>query len=151
MQESKVHLYALLQDQCDRKKCTSLKMKKYNLISTVHQLREIPRKTIILDPFADKILNYDDKPIVEKFGLAVIDCSWNKIEYRIKKNFKTGRKLPNVLAANSTNYGKWNKLNSAEAIIAALIIIKRMDLAKEISSKFSWGATFIEINKDNLK
>ncbi|MDX1798732.1 MAG: DUF367 domain-containing protein [Candidatus Lokiarchaeia archaeon] len=51
------------------------------------------------------------------------------------------------MAANPTNYGKWEKLSSAEALAAALYITKFFDLANVILSKFSWGKTFKELNK----
>jgi pre-rRNA-processing protein TSR3 len=67
------------------------------------------------------------------------------------KGFKgtNGRRLPPLIAANPVNYGKWEKLSSAEAIAAALFITKFEDVANLILSKFSWGVEFIKIN--NLK
>ncbi len=50
------------------------------------------------------------------------------------------------MAANPVNYGKWEKLTSAEAIAATLYITKFYDYANLILSKFSWGNEFFKIN-----
>jgi len=64
-----------------------------------------------------------------------------------KLEFRNARKLPPLIAANPTNYGKWEKLSSAEALASALYITDFFDLANLILSKFSWGIKFKEINK----
>jgi pre-rRNA-processing protein TSR3 len=141
-------LFAVHHNQCDPKKCTSLKLKKFNLLKIVPKINLIPRRAIILDPFSDKILSADDRELLLNYGLVVIDCSWNKADFVFQTKFSTGRKLPELLAANSVNYGKWNKLCSAEALAAALIITGFVEKSQEILSKFVWGNTFIEINRN---
>lgn len=143
-------IYAVYYGQDDPKKNTILKLKKFNLIKIVKQLKFVPRNAIILDPFSEKVLNFSDRGIIEKYGLVVIDCSWEKVDLVFKNKFKTGRKLPPLLAANSVNYGKWNKLSSAEAIIGALLITGFQQEAESLISKFNWGETFIRINENLL-
>ena len=58
-----------------------------------------------------------------------------------------GRKLPQLLAANNVNYGRWEKLSSVEALAAGLILTGYLKKALVLLSKFSWGLTFIEINR----
>ncbi|MFX1287787.1 MAG: ribosome biogenesis domain-containing protein, partial [Promethearchaeota archaeon] len=102
---------------------------------------------IILNPFSNKELNVIDREDIIKFGLIVVDCSWKKI-YNLKKyNFKKSRSLPPLIAANPINYGKWEKLSSAEALAAALYITNFNAYADLILSKFSWGSEFKKINK----
>ncbi|MBD3352308.1 MAG: DUF367 family protein [Candidatus Lokiarchaeota archaeon] len=144
-------LYAVYYAQDDPKKNTIIKLSKYNMINITKRLRYLPRKTIILDPFSDKILNANDKETIEQSGLAVIDCSWNKIDQVFNKKYRTGRRLPPLLAANGVNYGRWNKLTSVEALAAALIIIGNHKIAKDILSKFKWGLGFIDINYTSLR
>ena len=136
--------------QCDPKKCTSVKLKKFNLVKFVPKIRFLPKNAIILDPFASKTLNFRDKQQIDRFGLAVIDCSWKQAENVFKK-FRTGRKLPKLLAANSVNYGRWEKLSSAEALAAALYITSHSTEAEMLMSKFSWGHAFLELNQSILE
>lgn len=147
MEEKNVRLFCVHLDQCDPKKCTALKLKRLGLIQITNRIDKCPRNAIILDPFADKILSVDDKDSIEKYGLIVIDCSWEKTESIFKHKFRTGRKLPSLLAANSVNYGRWERLSSAEAIAASLFLTGFPENAKNILSKYSWGESFIQINK----
>jgi pre-rRNA-processing protein TSR3 len=140
-------LFVVHLNQCDPKKCTSKKLQKFHLISLVPKVRFLPRNAIILDPFAKKTLSVQDKHYIDRFGLAVIDCSWKHAE-TVFKPFRTGRKLPKLLAANSVNYGRWEKLSSAEALAAALIIVGHKEHAEFLMSKFGWGPGFFTINQD---
>ncbi len=142
-------LFVVHYDQCDPKKCTSMKLKKFNLVKFLPKVRYLPRNTIILDPFASKTLDIQDKELVERFGLAVIDCSWKNASEVFKK-YRTGRKLPKMLAANGVNYGRWEKLSSAEAFAAALCLIDHIEFAELIMSKFSWGPAFFSLNEEIL-
>ena len=138
-------LFVVHFDQCDPKKCTSMKLKKFNLVKFVPKIRFLPKQTIILDPFAQNTLSVDDRAQIDKFGLAVIDCSWKHADQVFQK-FRTGRRLPRLLAANSVNYGRWEKLSSVEALAAALFIVKQTELAELLLSKFSWGHAFFDLN-----
>ena len=139
-------LFAVHHNQCDPKKCSSLKLKKFNLIRIVPKINMVPRRAIILDPYSEKLLTTDDHELILNHGLVVIDCSWNKADFVFNTKFSTGRRLPDLIAANNVNYGKWSKLCSAEALAASLIITGFVEKAEEILSKFVWGNTFIEIN-----
>ncbi|TFG13047.1 MAG: DUF367 family protein [Promethearchaeota archaeon] len=143
------NIYCLHYNECDPKKCTALKLKKHKILEIIPSISRSLRKSIILNPFSRTELSVEDRSIILKFGLIVIDCSWrnlNKI-----RNFKwmNERRLPPLIAANPVNYGKWEKLSSVEAIAASLLITKFEEEAKFILSKFSWGETFLKIN--NLK
>ena len=74
----------------------------------------------------------------KNLGLAVIDCSWKHADHIFQK-FRTGRRLPRLLAANSVNYGRWEKLSSAEALAAALFLIQHNDHADITSIKIFMG------------
>lgn len=147
MSLNQIKLYAINYGHCDPKKCSCLKLRRFNLIKIVRNVKNLHRKTIILTPFAEKTIDSDDKDIIKTYGLAVIDCSWNKSKYILKKRFRTGRKLPRLLAANPVNYGKWEKLSSVEALAGALILTGFSNVADNLLSKFSWGFSFIDINE----
>lgn len=131
---------------CSPSKCSALKLKKLNLLNLIEKIDGKRKESIILDPFSPNQINIKDREIMLKNGLVVIDCSWNKILNLKRTNWKNGRKLPSFIAANPTNYGKWEKLCSAEAIAAALYITEFIDLSNKIISKFSWGNEFLKIN-----
>lgn len=140
-------LFCLNYKECDPKKCTASKLKRLNLLKTISKIQGSLKNAIILNPFARKEITNLDKKIILRFGLIVIDCSWNNILNLKKLEFQTSRKLPPLIAANPTNYGKWEKLSSVEALAAALFITEFVDQASLILSKFSWGIQFKELNK----
>ncbi|MFX1328667.1 MAG: DUF367 family protein [Promethearchaeota archaeon] len=140
-------LYCLHYRECDPKKCTAFKLNKLNLIEIIKKIKGPLNNSIILNPFAQKELSILDRNIIFTFGLIVIDCSWKNIMNLKKLNSKNSRKLPSLIAANPTNYGKWEKLSSAEALAAALFITKFFEKANLILSKFSWGNHFKDLNK----
>ncbi len=143
------NIYCLHYIECDPKKCTALKLKKFELLKIIPAIRSRLKKAIILNPFSRSELSVDDRDLILKYGLIVLDCSWKNLIKFKDSNWINGRRLPPLIAANSVNYGKWEKLSSAEAIAAALFITKFVEHARLILSKFSWGDEFIKIN--NLK
>lgn len=60
------------------------------------------------------------------------------------------RKLPLIFAANTVNYGKAYKMNTAEAISAALYIAGFKADAEAIMYPFSYGEEFFRINHESL-
>ncbi|MFX0000887.1 MAG: DUF367 family protein [Candidatus Hodarchaeota archaeon] len=141
-----IKLFCLNYKECDPKKCTASKLIKLNLVKSISKIKGIFNKCIILNPFANQELTYLDRNAILRNGLIVIDCSWNNILNLKKLTNKNSRKLPPLIAANPTNYGKWEKLSSAEALAAALFIIKFSDCGDLVLSKFSWGIQFKELN-----
>ena len=140
-------LYGVYFKQDDPKKNTLLKLSKHNLIIIKNSLKMCPRKAIILDPFSSILVSIADRQIVAQYGIIVIDGSWGKIETLFKQNFSTSRRLPHLIAANPVNYGRWDRLSSAEAVAATLYITGFQKEGKDILSYFSWGKTFWEINR----
>ena len=49
------------------------------------------------------------------------------------------------------NFGRPLKLNSAEAFAAALYILGYKEQAERVLSKFNWGHSFLELNKEPLE
>ena len=138
--------------QCDPKKCTTLKLKRHNLVRVVHRFRELPHGAVILDPFTPKAFSPEDKDRLKKRGLIALDCSWvhAKEVFDVSSNW-VPRCLPYLVAANPVNYGKPTKLSTVEALAAALYIAGFGEQAKELLSKFKWGLQFIVLNKELLE
>ncbi len=65
-------------EQCDPKKCTTVKLQRQGKVEVVHKLSMLPRGATVLDPFSEKSVSYEDREIVEKNGIVGLDCSWNK-------------------------------------------------------------------------
>ncbi|PVX24926.1 MAG: ribosome biogenesis protein [Candidatus Bathyarchaeum sp.] len=137
--------------QCDPKKCSTLKLKRHNLVHVVRRTRDIPRGAVILDPFTPKAFSPADKERIQKRGLAALDCSWvhAKTVFESSGNWKP-RCLPYLLAANPVNYAVPTKLSTVEALAAALYIAGYCEQAAELLSKFKWGPQFFVLNNEFL-
>ena len=59
--------------QCDPHKCSALKLKRKRLVWIVHQLRQLPKGAVILNPFSQKAFSFDDRERIERKGLAALD------------------------------------------------------------------------------
>jgi len=59
-------------------------------------------------------------------------------------------KVPYLVAANPTNYGRPWRLNCAEALAASFYICGHKDWAEDVLSSFSYGQAFLEINGEVL-
>jgi len=138
--------------QCDPKKCTTLKLKRHNLVRVVHRIRALPYGAVILNPFSKKAFSPVEKRRLERKGLAAIDCSWMHADEVFELSTRgVSRCLPYLIAVNPTNYGTPTKLSTVEALSAALYIAGFKDNAARLLSVFKWGPNFIELNKELLE
>jgi len=137
--------------QCDPKKCTTLKMKRHNLVRVVYRIKYLPRGAVILNPFSKVAFSPADRERAELNGLAAIDCSWVHADdmFEILKR-GVSRCLPYLIASNPVNYGKPTKLTTVEALSAALYIIGFKEEAERLLSLFKWGPNFIKLNQKFL-
>ncbi len=150
-----VNIYVITYHHDDPSKCTALKMARLGYAIKVSNIRELPRRCLVLNPLSNAILMSTDKEVIEKYGIAVIDVSWNSglhvlrglMSNRYRYNH---RALPLLFAGNPINYGKAAKLSSLEAVSAALYITGYKDLALRLLTIFKWGRTFYELNKELL-
>jgi pre-rRNA-processing protein TSR3 len=146
-----IPLYIYHAGQCNPKKCTGLKMARFNLAHLYNRISRTPKSAIILDPISEKAISPADH---SGKGIIVLDCSWKEVERIFPELGKLNlehRALPYLLASNPVNFGRPFKLNSAEALAAALYILGYKEQAEKILSKFNWGHSFIELNKEPLE
>ncbi|MEM0158410.1 MAG: DUF367 family protein [Thermoplasmataceae archaeon] len=134
--------------QDDPRKSTMLKLNRFSLASKV-SLEKL-KKSVLLNPFSDTILSPPDRDIVMKYGIGVLDGSWERIDSASRLITPRSRRLPTLVAANPVNFGKQEKLSSVEAASAALYITGFQEQAELILSKFSWGMRFLEVNREPL-
>ena len=109
---------------------------------------------VVLSSEANILISPADANIVEKHGIAGINCSWNRLDDIPFTKLGKGRNqrlLPFLYAANSVNYGKPFKLNTAEAMAACLYITGFKEEAQTIMEPFGYGPEFIRLNFEALE
>ena len=149
--EQSPRIFVLLLRQDDPRKCTAAKLAKFRLAQPLYKLRQVPHRSIVLNPFADQPLLSRDRNNVLSSGLVAIDCSWEKVQTAFASMLPgVGRRLPTLLAANPVNYARLHKLSSLEALAASLHIMGFKEKATQLLSIFKWGPTFLTLNEQPI-
>ncbi|MFA6804624.1 MAG: DUF367 family protein [Candidatus Methanomethylophilaceae archaeon] len=131
--------------QCDPKKCTAKRMLKFGLGKEAKRLSNIPSGSIVLSPFSQKALSPADRHFARK-GLVVMDLTWTNIDQFPRMKRVEERALPYLLASNPINWGRPMELNSAEAVMASLIILGEKEQADTFLERFNWAPEFLRLN-----
>jgi len=133
---------------------TALKLVRLGYAVRIHA-KEIPPHSVVLNPFSREILKPSDSALLRRYGVVVLDTSWNSgledLRSMVGRRRYEQRVLPVLKAGNPINYGVLTKLSSVEAVAAALYITGFKRYSLEILSKFKWGLTFYELNKEYLE
>ncbi|KAI5191720.1 pre-rRNA-processing protein TSR3 [Nematocida sp. AWRm77] len=136
--------------QCFGKRCSAEKLVRNKQARELKHSRKYAG--VVLSPKGTCTVSPKDRESMEKYGLAVVDCSWNKVEETDFSELPTRRNrlLPYLVAANTINYGRPCKLNCAEAYAAGLFICGFAEQAQEVLSSFSYGPEFFKLNQELL-
>jgi len=135
--------------QCDAKKCSGRKLSRLGYVKNLEFSKRF--NGIVLSPNGTKTVSPEDKELIQKSGISVIDCSWAKVdEIPFSKTKGEERLLPYLVACNPINFGKPFQLSCVEAFAACLFITGFQDLANELLDKFKWGITFYNNNSHLL-
>jgi pre-rRNA-processing protein TSR3 len=125
-------------------------MKKFGYARPISR-GQIPAESAVLNPAATDFIIPSDKDRVSRYGLVVVDCSWNLASGVFNYGFRgVQKKLPLLLAGNPTNYSKLSRLSSVEAVAATLFIIGMAEHSKKLLSLYKWGETFLTLNANLL-
>jgi pre-rRNA-processing protein TSR3 len=158
-----IRLYVYSTKQDDPKKCTAMQLHRLSKINLVYHIGDIPKNSVLLNPFCQKALSVEDLQAMQTKGLVGLDCSWveakqvfgadNQFDESPKRKGRwrfVDRILPYLLAANPVNYGRPCKLSTAEALAAALYIVGFKKDAEKLLDGFKWGEFFFSLNRELL-
>ena len=136
---------------CDPKRCSGKKLMKLGLMRELHLGQR--HAGVVITPNGKHVVSPADRPLLDQFGAAVVECSWartDEIDWK-KAGGRCERLLPYLVAANTVNYGKPWRLNCAEALAAAFYICGHPDWARDVLAPFSYGDAFLDINASLLR
>ncbi|MEM3403649.1 MAG: DUF367 family protein [Nitrososphaeria archaeon] len=149
-----VNIYIIHLRECDPKKCTSSKLRRFKLAKFISERDRKSYGAVFLNPYVKKALSKEDRKIIERKGIVALDGSWKKISEEKLSNYcqrYEPRSLPYLVAGNPINYGTPTKLSTVEALAFSLFIIGFKDEAQKLLKIFSWGLNSLKLNQELLE
>jgi len=155
-EEGLIPLFVVHAGECDRKKCTALKLARFGKANLLRAGGGFPPGVLSLDPFSPRLLSPEDAPIARRKGLLALDCSWDRVDQAVFDRHLARRRveprsLPYLVAANPVKFGQPFRLSTLEALAAALYILGGKKQAADLLGIYNWGMRFIEVNREPLE
>ena len=73
------HLQAMWDlGHCDKKRCTGTRLMRLHVVSEIRLGTPFPG--VILSPNGKRCVSVEDQELIAAKGLAVVDCSWNRLD-----------------------------------------------------------------------
>ena len=63
---------------CNKKRCTGTRLVRQHLVEELRLGATFPG--IILSPMGKSCVSREDAELIERKGIAVVDCSWNRLD-----------------------------------------------------------------------
>lgn len=134
----------------DLRKCTGRRLAELGIVKE-YGIKQ--RHTgIVLSPHAEKALSIEDVDLVERNGIAVVNCGWDVVDKVPSDRYegRGARLLPYLRSGNPATYCQPSILTSAEALAAGLYILGFKDSAEQVMEHFTWGHNFWNVNGEML-
>lgn len=64
--------------QCDRKRCSGTRLVRQGVVEELRLGQAFPG--VVLSPMGTRSVSREDADLILRKGLAVVDCSWNKLD-----------------------------------------------------------------------
>jgi hypothetical protein len=64
--------------QCDRKRCSGTRLARQGVVEELRLGQSFPG--VVLSPMGTRSVSREDADLILRKGLAVVDCSWNKLD-----------------------------------------------------------------------
>ncbi|KAI5454063.1 ribosome biogenesis protein tsr3 [Naganishia albida] len=138
-------------NHCDPKRCSGKKLGRHGLCTALRVGQRF--RGCVITPRGKVPIAPCDREIVGNSGLAVVECSWARLDEVPFNKIKSPheRLLPFLIATNPVNYGKPWRLNCVEALAAGFYITGYDSWGEHLLSKFSWGHSFMKVNGHLIK
>ena len=131
----------------DPEKCTARRLSDLGHARLHRSAADTP-PGVVLDPHAERALSPAD---ADRDRVVALDCSWETATEEAFALSGPHRALPFLVAANPVNFGTPFRLNTAEAVAAALVVLGERARAERLLEPFAWGPTFLELNAEPLR
>jgi rRNA small subunit aminocarboxypropyltransferase len=155
--DGRVRLFVWIVGEDNPRLCTGRRLARFALAEALYR-PEFPGHPVLLDPRAPTPVSRTDRLAARRDGILAVDCSWNQLASRgelpeggLLSRRTRPRRLPWLVATNPQHYGRWNELNTAEALAAALHVLGEPGQASALLAPFAGAAEFWKVNSSRLR